>query len=74
MLPLQTNGRTSAIAWVILMTVVAVCYVSIFAGLLGLVGARTAFIVTFSAAMMGCIAALIYFASALHHVRGHGAR
>ncbi len=74
MMHLQTHGRTSTIAWLILLAALGICYASIFAGLLGLVATRGASLVTFSAAMVGCVAALVYFASALQHVRAHGNR
>ena len=64
MMHLQRHGPTSTIAWLILLAALGICYASIFAGLLGLVATRGASLVTFSAAMVGCVAALVYFASA----------
>jgi hypothetical protein len=75
MMHLQRHVRTSSVAWLVLLAALAVCYLAIVAGVIGVIGARGASLAAFGAAMLGCGAAFVYLASALHDVRAeHGMR
>lgn len=75
MMHLQRYRRMSSVAWLVLLVALASCYISIFIGIAGVVGARGASLAAFSAAMFGCIAAFVYLVLALHDVRAqHGVR
>jgi hypothetical protein len=66
--------RLSSIAWTILIVALVACYVTIVAGLIGVVSAAAVSLVSFGGAMVGCIAAMIYLIAATHDLRGaHGA-
>jgi hypothetical protein len=71
MMHMQGHGRPSSIAWLILLAALAVCYATIAAGLLGLVGAPSGSLVIVSAAMLGCVAAFVYLATALREIHSH---
>ncbi len=65
----------SSVARLILLAALGACYLTIFAGAIGVINARGASLAAFAAAMLGCVAALVYLASALHEVRAeHGMR
>jgi hypothetical protein len=69
----KKHGRMSSVAWLVLLAALAVCYLAIFAGIVGVIGAHGASLAAFGAAMLGCVAAFVYLASALRDVRAeHG--
>ena len=60
MMHLREHGRVSLVAWSFLIAAMVICYVAIAAGIVGAVSAWMTSMIVFSAAMVGCIAALIY--------------
>ena len=68
MMHLQRRTRMSSIAWLVLLAALVVCYVTIVAGLLGVVGAPRGSLTVFSAAMIGCMAAFVYLAAGLREL------
>jgi nicotinamide riboside transporter PnuC len=69
MMHFRNHGRVSLIAWSLLLVALAVCYLTIVAGLAGVVSAWNVSLVTFSSAMAGCVAALVYLVAAMRDVR-----
>ena len=71
MMLLQRYARMSSIAWLVLLAALVVSYVTIVAGLFGVVGASHGSLTVFTAAMVGCVAAFVYLAAALRELRSH---
>jgi hypothetical protein len=67
MMHFRSYGRISSLAWLTLMAALAVCYATIVAGLVGLVGAASVSLVSFAGVLVGCIAALVFLVAATHH-------
>jgi hypothetical protein len=68
MMHIRQHGRVSVVAWSFLLVAMIICYATIVAGIVGLFGAWTTSMVIFSAAMVGCIAALVYLAAAMRDI------
>ncbi len=74
MMQFRKYGRVASLAWLTLVASLLVCYATIVAGLVGLVGAPGVSLVSFAGAMIGCVAGLVYLISALHDIHiGHSA-
>lgn len=68
MMHLGEHGLVSTAAWTMLMATLVICYATILAAVLGLVDARDVSLISFSGAMLGCIAAMVYLVAAIHDV------
>jgi hypothetical protein len=71
MMHFRDHGRISSLAWLTLMAALIVCYATIFAGIVGLVGALTVSLISFSGALIGCVAALVYLVAAMRDIHAH---
>ena len=73
MMHFRGHGRIASLAWWTLLAALATSYVVIFAGLLGEVSAAVVSLGSFSGAMIGCLAALVYLAAAMRDTHAaHG--
>ena len=74
MMHFRSHGRVSSLAWLTLIAALAICYASIFAGLVGLIGVLSVSLISFGGAMVGCIAGLVYLVAAMRDVHTHRGR
>jgi hypothetical protein len=65
----RSHGAIAQIAWLFLLAALAVCYVALAAGLAGIVSAWNVSLVSFSGAIAGCIAALVYLVAAMRDIK-----
>lgn len=66
------GGSISLVAWLFLLAALAVCYVTLAAGVVGLVSAWNVSLVSFSGAIAGCVAALVYLVAAMRDIETTG--
>lgn len=65
----SSHWRASSAAWLVVVAALAVAYITMIAGLVGFVSARTVSLMTFSGALVGCLAAAAYLITALQDVQ-----
>jgi len=68
MMHVREHGLISLFAWYFLLTAMTLCYAAIAVGTVGLVSTWTTSMIIFSAAMVGCLAALVYLFAAMRDI------
>jgi hypothetical protein len=69
MMHLRRHMRASSIAWLVALAALVVCYMTLVAGLLGVVGAPRGAMTVISAAIVGCVAVLLYLVTGMRELR-----